>query len=85
MPGLTNVPDRNGVCAVWDLQGRQVGRSAGRQVGSLKRIGQRWKLKAMGHDEEGEVVPDGGSLTGRHNMGFERLDVTQSTARLLGA
>ena len=65
--------------------GRQVGRSAGRQVGSLKRIGQRWKLKAMGHDEEGEVVPDGGSLTGRHNMGFERLDVTQITARLLGA
>jgi hypothetical protein len=51
----------------------------------LKRIGQRWKLKAMGHDEEGEVVPDGGSLTGRHNMGFERLDVTQITARLLGA
>ena len=51
----------------------------------MKRIGQRWKLKAMGRDEQSEVVPEGGSLTGRHNMGFERLHVTEITTRLPSA
>jgi len=37
MPGLTIGPDRGGVCAVWDLQGRQ--------VGNLK-LDQRRKFKA---------------------------------------
>jgi hypothetical protein len=77
MPGMTIGAVRSGVCAVWDLQGRQ--------AGSLKRIGQRWKFKAMGHDGQGQIVPGGGPLTGRHNMGCERLDVTQMTTRLLGA
>jgi hypothetical protein len=45
MPGLTIGPDRGGVCAVWDLQGRQ--------VGNLKLVDQRRKFKALGHDDEG--------------------------------
>jgi|LNFM01.2.fsa_nt_gb hypothetical protein len=77
MSSQTIGSNRNGDCTVWDLQGRQ--------VGSLKRIGQRWKLKAIGDGEQGEVVPDGGSLSGPHKMGFERLDVTEITTRLLGA
>jgi hypothetical protein len=75
MSGLTIGPDRVGVCAVWDLQGRQ--------VGSLKLIGQRWKFKAMGHDDQGQVVPGGGPLTECHNMSFDRLDATEIAARLL--
>jgi hypothetical protein len=76
MPGLTIGPDRGGVCAVLDAQGRQ--------VGHLKLIGQRWKFKAIGHDDQGQVIPGGGPLTERHNMGFDRLDATEITTRLLG-
>ncbi len=76
MPGLTIGPDRGGVCAVLDAQGRQ--------VGNLKLIGQRWKFKAIGHDDQGHVIPGGGPLTERHNMGFDRLDATEITTRLLG-
>jgi hypothetical protein len=76
MRGLTIGPDRGGVCAVWDQQGRL--------VGSLKLIGQRWKFKAMGHDDEGHVIPGGGPLTERHNMRFDRLDSTEIATRLLG-
>lgn len=77
MQGLTIGPDRGGVCAVWDGQGHQ--------VGGLKLIGQRWKFKALGHDDQGQVVPGGGPLTDHHNMGFYRLDATEITTRLLGA
>lgn len=76
MPGLTIGPDRGGVCAVLDTQGRQ--------VGNLKLIGGRWKFKAIGHDDQGQVIPGGGPLTERHNMGFDRLDATEITTRLLG-
>ncbi|MDO9134345.1 MAG: hypothetical protein Q8M80_08245 [Hydrogenophaga sp.] len=76
MQGLTIGPDRGGVCAVLDTQGLQ--------VGNLKLIGGRWKFKAMGHDDQGQVIPGGGPLTERHNMSFERLDCAEITNRLLG-
>lgn len=76
MSGLTIGSDRGGVCPVWDEQGQQ--------VGSVKRIGGRWKFKAMGHDDQGRVVPGGGPLTERHNMSFDRLDSTEIATRLLG-
>lgn len=76
MPGLTIGPDQGGVCAVLDAQGCQ--------VGNLKLIGGRWKFKAVGHDDQGQVIPGGGPLTDRHNMGFDRLDTTEITHRLLG-
>lgn len=74
--GLTIGPDRGGVCPVRDMQGRQ--------VGNLKLIGGRWKFKAIGHDDQGQVIPGGGPLTERHNMSFDRLDGTEITTRLLG-
>ena len=76
MPDLTIGPDRGGVCAVLDTQGLQ--------VGNLKLIGGRWKFKAMGHDDQGQVIPGGGPLTERHNMSFDRLDCAEITNRLLG-
>ncbi|MDZ4101693.1 MAG: hypothetical protein U1E12_08455 [Hydrogenophaga sp.] len=76
MPGLTIGPDQGGVCPVWDEQGRQ--------VGNLKRIGGRWKFKAIGQDAQGQVVPGGGPLTERHNMSFDRLDSTEIVTRLDG-
>lgn len=76
MPSLTIGPDQGGVCAVLDTQGRL--------VGNLKLIGGRWKFKAIGHDDQGQVIPGGGPLTDRHNMGFDRLDATEITTRLLG-
>lgn len=76
MPGLTIGPDQGGVCSVWDEQGRQ--------VGNLKRIGGRWKFKAIGQDARGQVVPGGGPLTERHNMSFDRLDSTEIVTRLDG-
>ena len=76
MPGLILGPDRGGVCAVLDTQGRQ--------VGNLKLIGQRWKFKALGQDDQGRMVPGGGPLTECYNMGFDRLDATEITPRLLG-
>lgn len=77
MPGLTLGPVQGGVCPVRDAQGRL--------VGNLKLIGGRWKFKAIGHDEHGRLVPGGGPLTDRHNMGFERLDGAEISTRLLGA
>ena len=45
----------------------------GRCVGHLKRIGLLWKFKALGEDAQGQVVPGGGPLTGRHNLAFAAL------------
>jgi len=75
MPGLTLGPVQAGACPVLDAQGRR--------VGTLKLIGGRWKFKAMGHDEQGQLIPGGGPLTERHNMSFERLDGTDIATRLL--
>lgn len=76
MPGLTIGPVRGDACPVRDAQGRQ--------VGNLKLVGGRWKFKAIGHDAHGQVIPGGGPLTHRHNMGFDRLDATEIATRLLG-
>ena len=76
MPGLTIGPVRGDACPVRDVQGRQ--------VGNLKLVGGHWKFKAIGHDAHGQVIPGGGPLTHRHNMGFDRLDATEIAARLLG-
>ena len=76
MPGLSIGPVRGGTCAVLDMQGRQ--------VGNLKFVSGRWKFKAIGHDDQGQVIPGGGPLTERHNMSFDRLDGTEIATRLLG-
>ena len=56
----------------------------GECVGNLKLIGQVWKFKALGQDADGQVVPGGGPLTGRHNMAFAVLDEAAVSAALLG-
>ena len=76
MPGLTIGPDQGGVCPVWDEQGRQ--------VGNLKRIGGRWKFKAIGYGPHDQVVPGGGPLTERHNMTFAQLDESEIRAQFFG-
>ena len=57
--------------------------SRGECVGNLKLIGQVWKFKALGQDADGQVVPGGGPLTGRHNMAFAVLDEAVVSAALL--
>ena len=54
----------------------------GQCVGNLKLIGTVWKFKALGHDADGQVVPGGGPLTGRHNMAFAALDEAAVRAAL---
>lgn len=76
MPGLTIGTARGGACPVWD--------TSGRQVGNLKLVNGRWKFKAIGHDEQGRVVPGGGPLTEKHNMNFDLLDGPAIATRLLG-
>ena len=56
----------------------------GECVGNLKLIGQVWKFKALGRDADGQVIPGGGPLTGRHNLVFAALDETAVSAALLG-
>lgn len=48
--------------------------STGDHVGNLKLIGSQWKFKAIGYGSQGEVIPGGGPLTGRHNTTFTALD-----------
>ena len=76
MPGLGLGQVQGGACWVLNEQGQQVGK--------LKLIGGRWKFKAIGHDDQGRLVPGGGPLTDRHNMSFEQLDAAEISARLLG-
>ena len=57
--------------------------SQGECVGNLKLIGSAWKFKALGHDADGQVIPGGGPLTGRHNMVFAVLDEAVVSAALL--
>lgn len=56
--------------------------SQGEHVGNLKLIGGVWKFKAIGHDENGALVPGGGPLTGRHNMTFAVPDEALISAGL---
>ena len=76
MPGLTLGTPRGGVCRVLDDQGQH--------VGNLKSIGGRWKFKAIGYDEDGQVMPGGGPLTAHHDMQFAQLDAAEISVRLLG-
>ena len=59
-------PQSPGICSVLS--------SAGVHVGNLKLIGGAWKLKAIGYDASGQVIPGGGPLTDRHNTSFAALD-----------
>ena len=52
-------------------------------VGNLKLINGRWKFKAIGYDEQGDVLPGGGPLTDRHNLSFEALDEAHISQQLL--
>ena len=46
----------------------------GDHIGNLKLIGGQWKFKAIGYGGQGEVIPGGGPLTGKHNIVFATLD-----------
>jgi ABC-type transport system involved in cytochrome c biogenesis ATPase subunit len=54
-------------------------------LGHLKHINGLWKFKALGYDDQGDLVPGGGPLTGVHNAVFETLDPTAIAARLFPA
>lgn len=54
----------------------------GTHVGNLKLIGGVWKFKAIGYEQNGDVIPGGGPLTDRHNTTFTALDEAQICARL---
>ncbi len=54
----------------------------GAHVGNLKRISPIWKFKAIGYNEQGDVVPGGGPLTQHHNTVFATPDETEVNARL---
>ncbi len=59
--------------------------SQGEHLGNLKLIQGRWKFKAVGYGAQGEVIPGGGPLTGRHNSSFDALDAAAIAAALLPA
>ncbi len=54
----------------------------GSHVGNLKRIGSIWKLKAIGYESDGAVLPGGGPLTDHHNTVFTAPDVVAINASL---
>ena len=62
------------VCSVISIEGVH--------VGNLKLIGGVWKFKAIGMDADGQVIPGGGPLTGRHNTVFAVLDEAAISAVL---
>jgi len=51
-------------------------------VGNLKLINAVWKFKAIGYDQNGDVIPGGGPLTDRHNTTFDALDEVLISAKL---
>ena len=55
----------------------------GEHVGNLKLINGVWKFKAIGYDQNGEVIPGGGPLTELHNTTFIALDEALISARLV--
>lgn len=57
--------------------------ASGLHVGYLKLIGGLWKFKAIGYGEQGELIPGGGPLTGRHNTLFRRIDAAEISAVLM--
>lgn len=48
--------------------------AAGDHVGNLKLINAVWKFKAIGYDDNGDVIPGGGPLTDHHNTIFATPD-----------
>ena len=52
-------------------------------VGNLKLINGLWKFKAIGFDENGDLLPGWGPLTERHNTTFVSLDVALINATLV--
>lgn len=54
----------------------------GEHVGNLKLINGTWKFKAIGYDQNGDVIPGGGPLTDRHNTIFDALDEALISAKL---
>ena len=54
----------------------------GEHVGNLKFINGVWKFKAIGYDQNGDVIPGGGPLTDRHNTPFVALDEVLINAKL---
>lgn len=56
----------------------------GDHVGNLKFINAVWKFKAIGYEENGDVIPGGGPLTDQHNMSFDTPDEAEIGARLGG-
>ena len=54
----------------------------GVHVGNLKRVGAVWKFKAIGYEDDGQVVPGGGPLTDRHNTVFAEPDGVVVSHRL---
>ena len=51
-------------------------------VGNLKFINGIWKFKAIGYEQNGDVIPGGGPLTDRHNATFVDLDEALISAKL---
>lgn len=51
-------------------------------VGNLKLINATWKFKAIGYEQNGDVIPGGGPLTDRHNTTFDALDEVLISAKL---
>lgn len=74
MPALTLRPVNTDVYSVHTPDGAH--------VGNLKRIGAVWKLKAVGYDEAGHVVPGGGPLTDGHNTTLAAPDAVELSTRL---
>jgi hypothetical protein len=56
--------------------------AAGDHVGNLKLINAVWKFKAIGYDDNGDVIPGGGPFTDQHNALFAEPDATTVSAGL---
>ena len=63
-------------CRVLDAQGMC--------LGHFKRIQGVWKFKALGRDDQGQLVPGGGPLTHRHNAVVNGLSPANVNAVLRG-
>jgi hypothetical protein len=58
--------------------------ATGNHVGNLKLINAVWKFKAIGYDDNGDVIPGGGPLTEHHNTIFATPDEAEISDKLRG-
>lgn len=58
--------------------------ATGNHVGNLKLINAVWKFKAIGYDDNGDVIPGGGPLTKHHNTIFATPDEAEISNTLRG-